>query len=196
MLSQSYSPEGPDLVELEKSGQGVRGEPEQEGWITMDSEDGFTFESMIDLDKCDQSSPLQQAEVLMDSGDSQDQSLASINNSSTSDSCHGTAASKKHKTPSPPLAPPAYLPSPLLCLRRTFLASLILASKFTQDRCYSNRAWAKLSSMLSQARWSLTRPNVHRQWCQTGPRCVRAGEREDSCHHLHQRAGCHRYEAV
>lgn len=44
----------------------------------------------------------------------------------------------------PPLPP---LPSPLLCPRRTFLASLILASKFTQDRCYSNRAWAKLSGL-------------------------------------------------
>ncbi|KAG2059073.1 hypothetical protein M405DRAFT_697431, partial [Rhizopogon salebrosus TDB-379] len=33
------------------------------------------------------------------------------------------------------------------CPRRTFLASLILASKFMQDRCYSNRAWAKLSGL-------------------------------------------------
>jgi hypothetical protein len=41
----------------------------------------------------------------------------------------------------------ARLPSPLLCPRRTFLASLILASKFTQDKCYSNRAWAKLSGL-------------------------------------------------
>ena len=39
------------------------------------------------------------------------------------------------------------VPSPLLCPRRTFLASLILASKFLQDRCYSNRAWAKLSGL-------------------------------------------------
>ncbi|KAK6964708.1 hypothetical protein R3P38DRAFT_3300419 [Favolaschia claudopus] len=39
------------------------------------------------------------------------------------------------------------LPSPLLCPRRAFLASLILASKFTQDTCYSNRAWAKLSGL-------------------------------------------------
>ncbi|KAF7315456.1 hypothetical protein MIND_00060500 [Mycena indigotica] len=41
----------------------------------------------------------------------------------------------------------ALLPSPLLCPRRAFLASLILASKFTQDKCYSNRAWAKLSGL-------------------------------------------------
>lgn len=39
------------------------------------------------------------------------------------------------------------LPSPLLCPRRTFLASIILASKFSQDKCYSNRAWAKLSGL-------------------------------------------------
>ncbi|KAF9222573.1 hypothetical protein BS17DRAFT_783060 [Gyrodon lividus] len=45
------------------------------------------------------------------------------------------------------LAPLPPLPSPLLCPRRTFLASLILASKFMQDRCYSNRAWAKLSGL-------------------------------------------------
>ncbi|KAF8426446.1 hypothetical protein L210DRAFT_3352600, partial [Boletus edulis BED1] len=33
------------------------------------------------------------------------------------------------------------------CPRRTFLASLILASKFMQGRCHSNRAWAKLSGL-------------------------------------------------
>jgi len=44
-------------------------------------------------------------------------------------------------------APSPSLPSPLLCPRRTFLAALILASKFSQDKCYSNRAWAKLSGL-------------------------------------------------
>jgi hypothetical protein len=39
------------------------------------------------------------------------------------------------------------LPSPLLCPRRTFLTSIILASTFTQDRCYSNKAWVKLSGL-------------------------------------------------
>ncbi|KAJ7740062.1 hypothetical protein DFH07DRAFT_683557, partial [Mycena maculata] len=33
------------------------------------------------------------------------------------------------------------------CPRRAFLISLILASKFTQDQCYSNRAWVKFSGM-------------------------------------------------
>ncbi|KAF8172636.1 hypothetical protein K438DRAFT_1611817, partial [Mycena galopus ATCC 62051] len=32
----------------------------------------------------------------------------------------------------------------------TFLTSLILASKFTQDKCHSNCAWAKLSSLLAR----------------------------------------------
>jgi hypothetical protein len=42
------------------------------------------------------------------------------------------------------------LPSPLLCPRWTFLAALILASKFSQDKCYSNRAWARLSGLPPQ----------------------------------------------
>jgi PHO85 cyclin-5 len=52
---------------------------------------------------------------------------------------------KKPKIPSGPLPPLAPLPSPLLCPRRPFLDLLILATKFAQDRCYSNKAWAKLS---------------------------------------------------
>ena len=51
------------------------------------------------------------------------------------------------KTDDSSLSPLPPHPSPLLCPRRTFLASLILASKFMQDRCYSNRAWAKLSGL-------------------------------------------------
>lgn len=51
------------------------------------------------------------------------------------------------KTPSPPLPPLPPQPSPLLCPRRTFLACLILASKFMQDRSYSNKAWAKLAGL-------------------------------------------------
>lgn len=51
------------------------------------------------------------------------------------------------KTPSGPLPPLPPLPSPLLCPRRAFLACLILASKFMQDRSYSNKAWAKLAGL-------------------------------------------------
>jgi hypothetical protein len=38
-------------------------------------------------------------------------------------------------------------PSPLLCARRMFLAATLLASKFLQDRSYSNRAWARISGL-------------------------------------------------
>ncbi|KAJ3562563.1 hypothetical protein NP233_g9489 [Leucocoprinus birnbaumii] len=40
--------------------------------------------------------------------------------------------------------PVSALSSPILCLRRAFLASVILASKFTQDKCYLNCPWVKL----------------------------------------------------
>lgn len=53
---------------------------------------------------------------------------------------------KRKRTPQS-LPPMPVLPSPLLCPRRTFLAALILALKFMQDKCYSNHAWAKLSGL-------------------------------------------------
>ncbi|SCV71966.1 BQ2448_4660 [Microbotryum intermedium] len=37
--------------------------------------------------------------------------------------------------------------SPVLCGRRMFLAALIAASKYLQDRNYSNRAWARISGL-------------------------------------------------
>ncbi|TBU33809.1 hypothetical protein BD311DRAFT_651534 [Dichomitus squalens] len=56
----------------------------------------------------------------------------------------GSAARGQDESALPPLP---LLPSPLCCPRRTFLACLILASKFMQDRSYSNRAWAKLAGL-------------------------------------------------
>jgi len=35
----------------------------------------------------------------------------------------------------------------LLCQRKTFLASLMISSKFLQDRTYSNKAWSKISGL-------------------------------------------------
>ncbi|KAI0775725.1 hypothetical protein BD413DRAFT_602911 [Trametes elegans] len=57
------------------------------------------------------------------------------------------ASHGKEQNALPPLPPLPPLPSPLCCPRRTFLACLILASKFMQDRSYSNRAWAKLAGL-------------------------------------------------
>ncbi|KAH8595088.1 hypothetical protein B0O99DRAFT_494595, partial [Bisporella sp. PMI_857] len=39
---------------------------------------------------------------------------------------------------------------PLQCKRRMFLAALILAWKYTQERSYSSRAWAKISGLCSK----------------------------------------------
>lgn len=36
---------------------------------------------------------------------------------------------------------------PLMCSRRTFLAAVVVSSKFVQDRTYSNRAWSKISGL-------------------------------------------------
>ena len=44
-------------------------------------------------------------------------------------------------------SPLSFTSVPLLCPHWAFLASLILASKFMQDKCYSNQAWAKLSGL-------------------------------------------------
>lgn len=59
--------------------------------------------------------------------------------------------SEDHPTTPPPATasipslPPA--PHPLLCARRTFLASLLLAHKFTADKAFSNKAWARLTNL-------------------------------------------------
>jgi len=54
---------------------------------------------------------------------------------------------KRRRIPPVPVSPLPPRPSPLLCPRRMFVAALILATKFTQDRVYSNRAWAKISGL-------------------------------------------------
>ncbi|KAJ8509054.1 hypothetical protein ONZ45_g8720 [Pleurotus djamor] len=118
----------PDLVLQEKSGQAVHCEPEDRGRIMRDADsaqDAMTSDPEPDLVPT----------VRVNDCGSFDSSMPDI---------QGLG---KKLTPSPSLPPLPPLPSPLLCPRRAFLASLILASKFTQDKCYSNRAWAKLSGL-------------------------------------------------
>lgn len=64
-----------------------------------------------------------------------------------SDASEPAARPKRRRTPPAPVPPLPPRPSPLLCPRRMFVAALILATKFTQDRVYSNRAWAKISGL-------------------------------------------------
>jgi len=47
-------------------------------------------------------------------------------------------------------ATPMRSASPLLCGRRMFLAAIVVASKFLQDRTYSNRTWSKISGLGTQ----------------------------------------------
>jgi hypothetical protein len=58
-----------------------------------------------------------------------------------------THLARKPTAPSPLLQHLLSSHPPSLCTHRGSLTSLILASKFTRDKCYSNRAWAKLSGL-------------------------------------------------
>src|ERR1700748_189546 len=47
----------------------------------------------------------------------------------------------------PPSTPLPNLPSVLLCPRHAFMGALVLSAKFVQDKCYSNKVWAKLCGL-------------------------------------------------
>lgn len=156
----------PELVEQEKMGNGVQGEPdlsdkivqgdiEAEEWreLSLDSvmADFIHMDAAVDTDSASTSA---MATVKVADSDNAPSGASSFTCQVPSSGPLSGLKShlvqnlvKKPKVPSGPLPPLAPLPSPLLCPRRTFLASLILASKFTQDRCYSNKAWAKLSGL-------------------------------------------------
>lgn len=57
---------------------------------------------------------------------------------------YGPESRSTHK-PQPTI--PVRSASPLLCGRRMFLAAIVVASKFLQDRTYSNRTWSKISGL-------------------------------------------------
>ncbi|EGN99811.1 hypothetical protein SERLA73DRAFT_159960 [Serpula lacrymans var. lacrymans S7.3] len=135
----------PELVCRERSGTGVQGEPELDdriiqGEVSVD--DGAASEgtstTFINAATC--------LDDMMDTVRLAAQSFDMDMSSSQPGMGSSQVFPSKQKNVTP-LAPLPPLPSPLLCPRRTFLASLILASKFMQDRCYSNRAWAKLSGL-------------------------------------------------
>ncbi|KZP34733.1 hypothetical protein FIBSPDRAFT_1035709 [Athelia psychrophila] len=157
----------PELVEKEKNGTGVQGEIdltyrvvqgdlEAEEWreLALDSvmANFIHLDAAVDLDVRDQDTvPATKVpehdEIVLPISTPAPTLSATTSLSGLKSHIAQVNLAKKHKTPSGPLAPMPPLPSPLLCPRRTFLASLILASKFTQDRCYSNKAWAKLSGL-------------------------------------------------
>lgn len=138
----------PELLSLERQGLGVKGESSPSSQIVPATEAEIEYEAAI------ASSNLQMFSTLNDTMDTVRITDAFFSCSATISQSDLTSVTsndgqgiQKPKAPTPPVTPLPPLPSPLLCPRRAFLASLILASKFTQDKCYSNRAWAKLSGL-------------------------------------------------
>ncbi|KAG6898182.1 hypothetical protein C0992_004169 [Termitomyces sp. T32_za158] len=137
----------PELVRAEKAGEGIQGEVDRSDWITpatpeeLEREREFIDSDLSTVDIASDNSlvpTVRVDEISQNSSFSQSLEYRRADN----------VATNHQKLPSAPKLPPLPpLPSPLLCPRRAFLASLILASKFTQDKCYSNRAWAKLSGL-------------------------------------------------
>lgn len=138
----------PELVRKEQAGEGVRGEPDVSSRIVPATES--------ELKQEEEYLRLETAANLEDTAAISNDFVSTVRivdiqaKESSSDPNLDSSSSFAQVTPNPqdsPITPITALPSPLLCPRRTFLASLILASKFTQDKCYSNRAWAKLSGL-------------------------------------------------
>lgn len=133
----------PDLVKAELSGQGIHGEPDLSSRITPATglelqleEQYMQLESGLE-DPVSSAGEVYPTVRLSDMEPTSSCKAAPLTMSGDSDDTRSDSTDQSM----------AALPSPLLCPRRTFLASLILASKFTQDKCYSNRAWAKLSGL-------------------------------------------------
>jgi hypothetical protein len=134
----------PRISELAQLGEAYEGETELAERITVATEAELAREAEFNIGT--------DTIIINESEDSMDTVRISDSYSGSTAVCSGIiedseSTLKKLKTPSPVLPTLPSLPSPLLCPRRAFLASLILASKFTQDKCYSNRAWAKLSGL-------------------------------------------------
>ncbi|KAH9054199.1 hypothetical protein EDB87DRAFT_1568567 [Lactarius vividus] len=135
----------PELVRQEQSGEGIRGEVDQSARVIF-SDDPRLQESSKEVSIDEIIDPVH---LVGSENDDAPRTVRMMDDNSltVSSSQSGSDAEKKvrlHPEDLPSLPP---LPSPLLCPRRAFLASLILASKFMQDKCYSNRAWAKLAGL-------------------------------------------------
>ena len=136
----------PELVQQEQTGEGIRGEVDQ-GMRVLSQDDPRLNESPKEVDIDEIIDPVHFASSEGQFSDDAPPTVRMLDDNLLT--MPGTAVpfEKKARTSSEDLPSLPPLPSPLLCPRRTFLASLILASKFMQDKCYSNRAWAKLAGL-------------------------------------------------
>jgi PHO85 cyclin-5 len=139
----------PELVHQERTGEGIRGEVDQGTRVLFPDDQRLQDPPKeVDIDEIIVTAHF----ATSGSTHPTDNAPPTVRMSddgllTTSDVPTQYEVEKKLRTPSEDLPALPPLPSPLLCPRRTFLASLILASKFMQDKCYSNRAWAKLAGL-------------------------------------------------
>lgn len=141
----------PELVHQEQTGEGIRGEVDQSARVVFsndprlqDSPKEVSIDELIDPVHLVGSENHLNDDAPPTVRMLDDNSLTVHEASSWQSGSDVEKKVRSHPEDLPSLPP---LPSPLLCPRRTFLASLILASKFMQDKCYSNRAWAKLAGL-------------------------------------------------
>ncbi|TFK44406.1 hypothetical protein BDQ12DRAFT_717562 [Crucibulum laeve] len=142
---EAIRPKIPELIRQNREGQCTRSKPESDSRITLATPAELEREAELSRNE---------EQFTSNTPYSPDDSMDTIRIADDSVDCTSDVSRECLARPqqmptdgsaSLPQLPP--LPSPLLCPRRAFLASLILASKFTQDKCYSNRAWAKLSGL-------------------------------------------------
>ncbi|KAJ7188039.1 hypothetical protein C8R46DRAFT_7568 [Mycena filopes] len=139
---EAIRPKVPELIRKEQSGQGSASEYDSESRVTPATAAELALEAQLSSMNFDYTPD----EDIMDTVrvSYEDIACTATPSSTSSAIVEDQIALSSDNSTGTSTAP---LPSPLLCPRRAFLASLILASKFTQDKCYSNRAWAKLSGL-------------------------------------------------
>ena len=140
----------PELVRQERAGEGIRGEVDQSDRVVRwDDPRLQELPKEVSIDEIIDPVHLFGPETPLNNDAPTTVRMLDDNSLTVADAStwqSGSGVEKKVRSSEDlPSLPP--LPSPLLCPRRAFLASLILASKFMQDKCYSNRAWAKLAGL-------------------------------------------------
>ena len=144
---EAIRPRISELIHQEQTGEGIRGEIDHAERV-LSQDDPRLLEPPKEVDIDELIDPVHFSSSESQFGDDTPPTVRMLDDSvlTMPDTTAPYQNEKSRTSPEDlPTLPP--LPSPLLCPRRTFLASLILASKFMQDKCYSNRAWAKLAGL-------------------------------------------------
>ena len=144
---EAIRPKIPELIRREKVGESRWKEPEladrivpaTDAELQQHAEEGMSLDNIININQCSAPDPIPCVQATAGS-DPQDGNVTLV---AAQSDCRGVPMPMQLDSYS---CSTEHL-SPLLCPRRSFLAALILASKFIQDKCYSNRAWAKLSGL-------------------------------------------------